>query len=232
MIMSFDNQTQVHRGHKEARRALELWLIYTRARKTEVVKDWNACENCEPDRLPLEQRLERGEYGDNVIPIGISRPSLDTLDQLPRQSYTYGIDNDDISYVIAEVNKAVRAYFYMPASCISYVDFCRFLEEIKQELERQTTFQGAVSPYDRDRNLMACHYGFIYAGMGKLRGDVETGISQESPQSMEMAVAMLANLCDTARDSHVLKLQTAHTSAQDLQVALAGKSSLPSPNRF
>ena len=132
MSLLYDNQ-EIHRGHAEARHALGQWVNYIRTRSQEVVKDWNACETMDPDRLPLEQKLERGDFGENVISIGIKRPTLDSLSQLPEQSYTYPTDNSDLTGVIAEINKAVKAYFYAPATAITYVDFCRLLEEIKEE---------------------------------------------------------------------------------------------------
>lgn len=225
------SQDHIHRGHREARRALEHWLAYTRLRNNEVVKNWQACENLEPERLPISEQIKRGEYGDNVIPLGVERPSLDVIDQLPLQSFTISLDNDDVKAIIKKINQAVRAYFYVPATALTYIDFCQLLEAIKSDEEAAVAAFDTASIYQRDHQLLDCHYSFIHAGMGKLRGDVETGISQESAESLEMAVAMLANLCASATTAHVHKLQHAHTAAQNLQMMLTGNPHLPTPKR-
>ncbi len=234
--MPIDNNLQIHRGHAEARKALNEWIAYTRSRSNAVVKDWAGCEAVDPERLSIPDRVNRNHYGDNVISFKRDMPSLDSLDQIRDQSFSFSQDCDDLKLVVTDINKAVYEYFYSPATVISYSDFCHALEQIKLMHDQHAQANGAPGPYERDRDLLHCHYAFIYAGWGKLEGDIDQGISNESPESLESAVMMLAAIHDKMANDKVSaffrqKILSAQTYAQDMQARMAGITSLPSLSR-
>lgn len=228
---------RAHRGHREALRALAEWTRFMRTARRSVVKDWGSCENVDPNRLSLGERVSRGEYGDNVVAFRQDQPSLDSLDQLPASSYTYPVKSPDVESVISDMSHAVRQYFYTPATVLTYSDFCALLEQIKMTVEAECERANAASVFERERELSHCYYSFIYAGFGKLEGDIETGVSPaESPEALQSAIMLLASIRENAANQSVSAcfqqmILAAETQAQNLQARVAGLHSLPTLSR-
>ncbi|MDF1796504.1 MAG: hypothetical protein P1U63_08220 [Coxiellaceae bacterium] len=234
MSLPKDKELEIHRGHAEARKALNEWLDYIRCRSNAVVKDWAGCEAVNPERLAIPDRVNH--YGDNVVSFKRDLPSLDSLDQQPTKSFSFELGCDHLKQVMSDINKVVYEYFYSPASVISYNDFCNALEQIKVMADSEADENQATSPYKQERDLVHCHYSFIYAGWGKLEGDVDQGISIESPESIESAVMLLAAIHekmtgDKASTFFRQKILAAQTYAQDMQARMAGVHNLPSLSR-
>lgn len=238
-IMAFllNNQMQIHRGHAEARKALHQWLAYTRCKANEVVKDWAGCERVDPERLPLAERVNRNHYGDNVVNFKRDKPALDSMNQQPIQNFSYNNERHDLKSIIADINSAVYMYFYSPATVIGYSEFCQTLDQIKFGIDDYYDNNQSVSPYLRDRDLLHCHYGFVYAGFGKLEGDIDMGITAlESVESLQSVILMLSSMDDKmANDKagqHVRqKILATLTNAENMHNRMAGLHSLPTLSR-
>ncbi len=239
MTFRLNTTTQVHRGHAEAQKALQQWLSFIRCRKEAVEKDWQGCEKLDPQRLPLSERIDRGDAGDNVLkfPSDKNQPSLERLDQQSPQSFSYTVDHYDIKSLIEMVNAEVKRYFYAPATVITYSEFCQRIVQIKLEIDSVYTDGESVSPYERDQELAHCHYTFIYAGFGKLEGDIDTGKSpEESAASMASVVGLLSSMeqkmvAEKAPISIRNKVQAAISNAEKAHSSLLEKKNIPELTR-
>lgn len=233
-MMRFNNDSTVHRGHREAQRALQLWLHYMRCKSQAVVKDWQGCERLDPEKLPLAERVNRGEYGENVISICGNKPSLDSLDQVKQKHFSYVVGLDDTKPLISQINGHVYTYFYNPATTQTYSEFCQCLIELKQKTDLFYLEEQASSPYLRDHELKNCHYAFIYAGFGKLEGDIDSGISpEEPPEAIAAVVEMLTSIEKQELNSSAVrqKILNALTNAENMYNRVAGVHSLPTLTR-
>lgn len=237
MAFLLNNQMQIHRGHAEARKALHQWLAYTRCKANEVIKDWAGCEQVDPERLPLAERVNRNHYGENVVNFKRESPALDSMNQQPVQSFSYSIERHDLRAIIADINSAVYMYFYSSATVIGYSEFCQTLEQIKLNVDEYHNINQSVSPYEGDRELLHCHYAFIYAGFGKLEGDIDTGVTVlESVESLQSVILMLSSMGDSLANDRTgqfvrQKVLATLTNAENLHNRMAGLHSLPSMNR-
>lgn len=225
-----NNAMQVHRGHAEARKALHLWLDFCRKASKGLAKDWAGCESLNPERLALAERVKRS---DNVISIQRDQPSLDSMQQLPKQGFSYSLEQPDLAGIIQGVNAQVKLYFYSPASVISYSEFCQVLQQHKASVDDFYNKNQSVSPYEREPDLLHCHYSFIYAGFGKLEGDIDRGIAApESAEALESVVMMLSGIAEESQSAkHRDKVLNAQTHAENLRNRVAGVHSLPSLSR-
>ena len=125
--------------------------------------------SCDIEKLSLQERIERGALGDNIVSI---RPGLNTLDQQPSVNHTHHIDNEDLKGVIHDIHQVVSDYFYTHNSN-DMLELCELLERVKQGHDTLAKTQNATSVFDRDNELLDCYYTFIFAGLGKLSGDIE-----------------------------------------------------------
>ena len=233
-ILRPNNDAVVHRGHREAQRALQLWLHYVRCKKQAVVKDWRGCEELEPERLPLADRVNRGDFGENVISICGDKPTLDSLDQVKQKCFSYNVGQDDTKPLISSINGHVYTYFYNPATTLTYSEFCQCLIELKQQTDTLYEDNQATSPYQRDLELKNCHYAFIYAGFGKLEGDIDTGVSPEEPPEAIAAVIELLTAIEKqelSSSSMRQKIISALTNAENMYNRVAKIHSLPTLTR-